>query len=155
MSSVSKSIAVPYRPDQMLELVADIKTYPDFIPWIRSLRVRDEEFLPHGWKGRATAAVGFKGFSESFTTDVTKNVSNKSVDVQLVKGPFNYLENTWNFTERSDGCEIDFKIRFEFSNFILHALMKANFDRAVSTLIKVFVDEAEKRYGTATNPSIA
>ena len=147
MSTVSKTIVVPYRAEQMQELVSDIKTYPDFIPWIRSLRVQDEESSETFWQGRATAAVGFKGFSEAFTTDVSSDKSQNKIDVKLVKGPFNYLENEWKFSDHSKGCEINFRIRFEFSNFLLHALMKANFDKAVSTLMKVFVDEAEKRYG--------
>ncbi len=146
MTVVTKSIVVPYRAEQMLELVSDVKSYPEFIPWIRSLKVVSEADSEAGWEGRATAAVGFKGFSETFTTDVKKSLLENKVNVQLVKGPFKYLENSWQFSDHEKGCEVDFKIRFEFSNFLLHALMKANFNRAVTVLMDVFIEEARKRY---------
>lgn len=146
MTVVTKTIVVPYKPEQMLELVSDVKSYPNFIPWIRSLRVASEKERDETWTGRASAAVGFKGFSESFTTDVTADKKRSFVAVKLVKGPFKYLENSWVFKAHKDGCEVCFKINFEFSNFLLHALMKANFDKAVSKLISVFIEEAERRY---------
>ncbi|MFC7290528.1 type II toxin-antitoxin system RatA family toxin [Hirschia litorea] len=147
MSLVNKSIVVPFRPEQMLELVSDVRSYPDFIPWMRSLRIESEEESTDSWSARATAAVGFKGFSEKFTTDIISRPLNKSVNVELVKGPFKYLQNAWSFYDHPDGCEIKFSINFEFSNFVLHALMKANFDRAVSKLMDVFLQEARRRYG--------
>ncbi len=146
MTVVTKSIVVPYRVEQMLELVSDVKSYPEFIPWIRSLKVGSEIESDTAWQGRATAAVGFKGFSETFTTDVKKSSLENTVNVQLVKGPFKYLENSWHFSELEEGCKVSFKIRFEFSNFLLHALMKANFNKAVSVLMDVFIEEARKRY---------
>ncbi len=146
MSLVTKNIVVPFAPEQMLQLVSDIRSYPDFIPWIRSLRIEDERNESVNWQARATAAIGFKGFSERFTTDVVSRPEECSVNVDLVRGPFNYLTNSWNFKKHDEGCEIQFKINFEFSNFILHALMKANFDRAVNKLMDAFLKEAQRRY---------
>ncbi len=151
MTIVTKKLVLKYSPAQMQELVADISSYPSFIPWIRSLRVRSEKQSERIWQARATASVGFKGFSESFTTDVSSNTSTECVEVKLVKGPFKHLQNQWNFKENKEGCEISFKIDFEFSNFILQALMKANVDRAIDKLITVFIDEADRRYGNASS----
>lgn len=149
MAVVRKKITVPYTPLQMQTLVADVKAYPSFIRWIRRLEVENETKTDAGWAGRATAAVGFKGFSESFCTDVVSDRLNGLVEVALVSGPFKRLQNKWNFKSVDDGCEVSFFIDFEFSSFLLQALLKANFNRAISVLMRTFLDEAERRYGAA------
>lgn len=149
MAVVRKKLTVPYTAGQMQALVADVKAYPDFIRWIRRLDVESETETEAGWAGRATAAVGFKGFSESFCTDVVSDRLNGLVEVALVSGPFKRLKNKWNFKPADDGCEVSFFIDFEFSSFLLQALLRANFQRAVSVLMRTFLDEAERRYGSA------
>ena len=147
MTQYSCSVSVPYTAEQMQTLVADVKSYPAFISWIKSLTVRNELADDTSWKGRAQATVGFKGFSERFTTDVSSDKLSHEINVHLVSGPFRHLENQWKFESTDEGCEIKFFIDFEFSNFILKMLLKANFERAVRILISIFTDEAHRRYG--------
>ncbi len=130
----------------MRELVADIRSYPDFIKWIRFLRVETESADGDVWTGRALAGVGFKGFSERFTTDVTVDKATNDIDVTLVRGPFRKLKNDWRFHPMAEGCRIEFDIDFEFSNFILNKLLEANFELAVKRLMTAFLDEANRRF---------
>ena len=148
MSRYSRKIVVPFTPEQMQLLVGDIRSYPDFIPWIKSMRVTQESQSEEFWSGRAEAAIGFKGFSERFTTDVTSNQKSELVRVKLVKGPFRRLNNQWRFAENPEGCQIDFDIDFEFSNPVLHMLFKANHAAAVTAIMGAFVKEAHVRYQT-------
>ena len=147
MTRVVKQIQVAYPPEQMIELVSDIEAYPRFITPFRALSVDSEEKLGNLWKRRATATVGFKGFSEKFTTDVSIDHSARMIEVGLVKGPFKYLNNQWKFQPSNHGSDIEFLINFEFSNPILHAVLRANFDRAVNMVMDVFLKEAAHRYG--------
>lgn len=147
MTRVLKQLQVAYAPDQMIELVSDIEAYPRFIKPFRALSVDSEHRQDDLWKRRATATVGFKGFSEKFTTDVSIDHGARVIEVGLVDGPFKYLNNKWKFEPSGDGSDIQFLINFEFSNPILHAVLRANFDRAVNMVMDVFLKEAAQRYG--------
>ena len=39
---------VPYAPEQMFDLVADVRRYPEFLPWCKALRIRSEEVTDEG-----------------------------------------------------------------------------------------------------------
>ena len=70
--------------------------------------------------------VGFRGFRETFITDVDARRSELAIDVSLVRGPFRKLSNAWRFQPIATGTRVDFSIAFEFRNFVLQALADAN-----------------------------
>ncbi len=148
MPEHQQSLDVPYTPDQLFELVSDIARYPEFIKWIKALRVsapKSEHGL-HTCVGEAV--VGFKGFTESFSTTVEAHAANRTVHVKLVRGPFRKLENAWRFRDNGQGgALIDFRIDYEFSNMILRALASSNRDAAIDRIMTAFLDEAKRRYG--------
>jgi coenzyme Q-binding protein COQ10 len=152
MTSLNRQIDLPYRPEDLFDLVSDVGRYPDFIKWIRSLRLISEEDEPERWRGRAEASVGFKGFTESFVTDIDAKKPQMTIDVSLVRGPFRKLSNAWRFTGIPTGTRIDFSIAFEFRNFILQTLADANRDYAVNRIIEAFTTEAARRFEKVATP---
>ena len=48
MARFSKSVRLPYTPEQCFDLVSDIRRYPDFIKWITAMRVTEEVALGDG-----------------------------------------------------------------------------------------------------------
>ena len=55
---------LPYRPEQLFDLVADIERYPEFLPWCVGARVRSRE----ADLVVADLVIGFKMVRERFTT---------------------------------------------------------------------------------------
>jgi coenzyme Q-binding protein COQ10 len=152
MTSLKRQIDLPYRPEDLFDLVSDVGRYPDFIKWIRSLRLLSEDDEPERWRGRAEASVGFKGFTESFITDIDAKKAPMTIDVSLVRGPFRKLSNAWRFTAIPTGTRVDFSIAFEFRNFILQTLADANRDYAVNRIIEAFTTEADRRFEKVVTP---
>jgi len=143
-----QTLHVPYTPDQLFDLVSDIARYPDFIKWVKALRISSpkQDGPLHSCVGEAV--IGFKGFTESFSTTVDAHAEDRTVLVKLVRGPFRKLENAWHFTEHeSGGAVIDFRIDYEFSNFVLRALASANRDTAIDRVMQSFLEEAKRRHG--------
>ena len=138
---------MPYGPDQIFDLVYDIRRYPDFIPWIKAIRVSREREEGHMRLCRGESLVAFRGFSETFSTDVAGDPTARTVDVDLVRGPFRELKNTWQLTPENEGTQIDFYIRYEFSNPLLRVLAAANLPLAVSRIMYAYKNEADKRFG--------
>jgi coenzyme Q-binding protein COQ10 len=144
-----RTLHLPYRGEDVFDLISDVRRYPDFVRWLRRLRVISEQTREDGWTGRAETTVGFGGFSETFTTDIAAKRSSMTVDVALVRGPLRRLTNRWRITPTPTGSTVDFHIDFEFRNFLLQALAESNRDFAVQRLIECFLEEAERRFGSA------
>jgi coenzyme Q-binding protein COQ10 len=152
MTSLRRTLDLPYRPEDLFDLVSDVRRYPEFVKWLHTIRILSEETSETGWRGRAEASVGFKGFSESFTTDITANRDLMAIDVTLVRGPFRKLRNAWKFAAIPTGARVDVVIDFEFRNFVLQALADVNRDFAVNKLIDSFKTEAARRYEKVAAP---
>ncbi len=139
---------VPYTPEQMFGLVADVEKYPQFIPWCTALRVRSNGVEDGQGRLVADMAVKFKVFREKFRSQVDLDQSAKRIDVAYIDGPFRYLENIWRFEPTEDGgCVIDFHIAFEFRNRMLQMAISQVFDAAVEKLVAAFVGRADALYG--------
>lgn len=139
---------VPWTPEQMFDLVGDVERYPDFVPWVVSMRTWNPVEGKDGTRWiDAEAGVGFSFLREKFATRVRRDPNDCLVRVDLLHGPFRRLVNEWRFTPHEEGCEIHFFIEFEFKNRLLERLLDANFDRAVNKLITCFEDRARDLYG--------
>jgi coenzyme Q-binding protein COQ10 len=144
---VSKRL--PYRPDQLFALVGDVMAYPEFVPWITSMRIWNARGLGEGVEAvDAEAGVGFSFLKERFSTRVRRDTPNRQITVSLLSGPFRQLENRWRFTPAEDGgTTIEFDIDFQFKSRLLDAMLKANFAHAVDRLMGCFEARAASLYG--------
>ena len=141
---------LPHRPEQVFDLVADVRAYPDFIPWVEALRVRREDVADGQGTLTADMVVGYKMFRESFRSDVTLDRAAGTVGVDYVRGPLKHLKNDWRFEpdpEREDGCVVDFRIDFSFRNRLMQAAAGQLMERGFMRLVEAFEREAARRYG--------
>ena len=137
-----------YAPEQLADLVADVRAYPDFVPWVTSMRVWNERAEGEGVSVLdAEAGVGFSFLKERFSTWVRHDRNAPKVEVGLLRGPFKHLKNRWEFFPHPDGARLEFMIDFAFKSRMLDLMLSANFDRAVEKLIGCFEGEAKRRYG--------
>ena len=135
---------LPYTPEQMYALVADIERYPEFLPWCVAARVRERraDFVS------ADLVIGFKMFRERFTSNV-KLAPPGRIDVTYVEGPFRYLNNSWIFERAPGGCRIDFFVDFEFKSRVLQKVIEVLFSEAVKRMVAAFEGRARQLYGDA------
>lgn len=139
---------LPYQPDQLADLVADVRAYPDFVPWVTSMRTwnRREE-RPGVCVEDAEAGVGFSFLTERFSTWVRHDRNRPLVEVGLLRGPFHHLKNRWEFFPHPEGTRVEFFIDFAFRSRLLDMMLQANFDRAVGKLMHCFEARADALYG--------
>lgn len=143
---VSKHL--PYTPDQLFALVGDVMAYPDFVPWITSMRTWNARTLEAGVETvDAEAGVGFSFLRERFSTRVRRDAPAGQIDVTLLSGPFRRLANRWQFFEDDGGTRVEFDIDFQFKSRLLETLLSANFAHAVDRLMSCFEARAAALYG--------
>ena len=142
MPSHSDRQIVPYTPEQLFDLVADVGAYPKFLPWCVAARVRtrtDTEQL-------ADLTIGFGPFRETFTSRVTMDRP-REIRVRYEDGPFRFLNNLWTFAPHADGSTVEFFVDFEFKSRILQAAIGVVFHEAVRRMVGAFRKRADEVYG--------
>jgi coenzyme Q-binding protein COQ10 len=139
---------LPYTPEQLFDLVADVGHYQEFLPWVAATRIRsnsDTEMV-------ADLVVGFGALKETFTSKVRKQRPG-SIEIDYVEGPLKYLHNSWKFRAAPAGTEVDFCVDFAFRNRIFEAIAGQMFDRALRRMINAFEARAAVLYGARASGS--
>lgn len=140
---------LPYTPEQLFDLVADIRSYPEFLPWVAAIRVRSDSPT----ETIADLAVGFRSLKETFTSRVIKDRP-RSIQIDYIEGPLKFLHNSWTFEPDGEGgTKIDFCVDFAFRNRIFEALAGQMFDRALRRMIGAFEERAHQLYGDSPGSS--
>jgi len=152
MPTHSETRRLPYSPEQMYDLVADVARYPQFIPWISASRVRS--VTPEGDHTvmLADLVIGFKMFRERFLSRVTLWDADRRIDTEYVDGPFKHMISKWEFAPDPDGgagCEVRFAVDFEFKNKILQGAAGLFFHEAMQRIVRAFETRAEALYGSS------
>lgn len=140
----SETKHLPYTPEQLFALVADVGRYHEFLPWVTAVRIKSDSET----EMVADLIVGFNAFKERFTSKVTKERPSH-IHVEYVDGPLKYLKNEWRFDAAPDGgTNVYFSVDFAFKNRLFEALAGQMFDRALRRMTGAFETRADELYGS-------
>ena len=142
MPTHAEQRVLPYTPEQLFALVADVERYPEFLPWCVGARIRERQ--PQLIV--ADLIIGFRVFRERFTSRVALDPPRR-IDVSYTEGPFRYLNNHWTFDAVPGGCRLDFFVDFEFKSRILQRVIELLFHEAVRRMVAAFEARARHLYG--------
>ena len=147
MVGIRETRRLPYSAQQMFDLVADVKRYGEFLPWVIATRVRSDSET----EMVADMVVGFKSLRESFTYRVARDRP-REIAVHYIDGPLSDLANVWTFRAvDATTCEIDFAVDFQFRNKVFQALAGQYFDRAFRKMVEAFEARAATLYGSSSS----
>jgi coenzyme Q-binding protein COQ10 len=149
MPQFSTKRRVRHSAADMFDLVADMESYPKFVPLCRALKVRQRRPAGEGIEeALSEMTVAYKFIHETFTTKVTLDRPQMQIAVVHLRGPFSHLKNRWTFQDRDDGTsEVCFFISYEFSSRALALVMGAMFDIAFRRFADAFEKRADAVYG--------
>ncbi|GAA4718766.1 type II toxin-antitoxin system RatA family toxin [Sphingomonas lutea] len=139
----SETKHLPYAPEQMFDLVADVARYDEFLPWVVAVRVRSSSET----ETVADLIVGFNAFKERFTSRVVKQRPSR-ICVDYIEGPLKFLHNEWRFEPAAEGnTNVHFSVDFAFKSRLFESLAGAMFDRALRKMTGAFEQRAAALYG--------
>jgi coenzyme Q-binding protein COQ10 len=163
MPSFRTARRVPFSPEQMFDLVADVERYPEFLPLCEALTVRSRAREGEFEVITADMTAGYKAIRETFASRVRLDRTRLEVataGVPGAMGPFSRLENRWQFrparngssgtpggADAGAGCEVDFFIAYELKSAMLQMLVGGLFDRAFRRYTEAFEARARAIYG--------
>lgn len=144
MRQVNRSATVPYTAREMFQLVDDVESYPEFLPWC------NEAFVQSRSDHTVVATLGLHlgPLKKRFTT---RNIRREfdAIDLELVGGPFRHLEGGWRFRELPDGgCSVCLELAFDFESRLTNRMFGALFEQTINALVDAFTRRARELYGS-------
>lgn len=140
---IQRSALLPYSAAALYDLINDVSSYPQFLPWCSA-----GEVLEQSDESMRAALVISKGpLSQRF---VTKNtlVLNEKVSMALEEGPFSHLNGVWEFKPLGDkACKISLDLEFDYAGPIIKATLGPLFTQAANTMVDAFCQRAKVVYG--------
>ena len=143
MTTIHRSAIVPYSAHQMFELVADIPSYPKFLPWCGGARINSTQ----GDEVIAAIDIAYSGVHRTFST---RNLlqRDKMMEIQLLEGPFSYLQGFWQFKALDEqSCKISLDLEFDVANRIVGLALTPVFSNIANQLVDRFHWRATELYG--------
>ncbi|SER43943.1 coenzyme Q-binding protein COQ10 [Tranquillimonas rosea] len=148
MTTHAETRKLPYTADQMYALVADVESYPQFLPWCAAARIRQTRPIDGGKLMEADLVISFRVFREKFGSKVTLWETEKKIDTEYVDGPFKHMVSNWTFRDLDEGgCEVHFHVDFEFKNRLLQSAAGMFFYDAMQRIVRAFERRAAELYG--------
>ena len=147
MPTHSETRVLPYSPQQMYDLVADVARYPEFLPWCAAARIRTRYPKEGAEVMEADLVISFKVFRERFGSKVTLRADQHEIDTEYLDGPFRYMKSTWAFQTAEGGCKVAFFVDFEFRNVVLQGIIGVVFNEAMQRIVRAFERRAAELYG--------
>lgn len=140
---VSRSALLPYRADQLFDLINDIEAYPDFLDGCNNAEVlaHDGEYL------EARLHLNKKGIRQSFSTR-NRLFPHERITMELIDGPFKALSGEWKIAALADqGCKLSLDLEFTMGDSLMMKLASPFFGEMGNKLLDAVVAEASKRFG--------
>ena len=142
MPAVQRAEFVPFSSRQMFELVNDVESYPEFLPWCSHARL--DRRLEDGIVATLTLSKG--PMHHSFTTE-NRNRKFDKIEMRLLEGPFKRFHGVWRFNDAPGGCRISLDMEFEFSSRILAKALSKVFTLVSASMVDAFRQRAARLYG--------
>jgi ribosome-associated toxin RatA of RatAB toxin-antitoxin module len=139
---IRRSALMPYSARFMYDVVNDVASYPDFLPWCGGVETHhiDETSM------EASILMRGAGLNHWFKTR-NSMLPGESIEMSLLEGPFSKLEGRWSFTPvDSDGCKIELVLQYELKRGLAAAIIAAAFSRIANTMVGSFCERASELY---------
>lgn len=142
MPSINKSEFSQHQPQQIYDLVNNVKSYKEFIPWCVDSLILDGE--ADSWM-IAKLTFDFHGIKHGFTTKNQLHPHNR-IEISLVDGPFSHLAGNWQFKAQDNGCLICLELEYSFSHNWLGSIFEPAFIQVSNLLVTAFKERADEIY---------
>ena len=152
MTSVQTSKLIAYPWQDLFDLVADVKRYPQFVPHCRALRVlshRTDEAGKTVVLSRMT--VGISAIEVGYANRTVADAVARRIDIEAVDGPLRHLRALWRFEPQDDAhTRVHFSADYEFNSRLLTAVASRAFGAMLAEIPAAFERRAARLLHSAT-----
>jgi len=146
MPKASVKRLIECKKEQLIDLVLDIKKYPQFVPFCLDSKIYDKKEKGDLILIIADLTIGKGPFKDTYKSDVKFNKKNDSIYVTNLDGPLKHLENKWHFKQENNFTEVSFDVDFELKNDFLNIIMTKSFQFGLDKIADAFQKRAEELF---------
>ena len=132
------------RASDLLNVVADVKSYTNFIPFCSDVEIYDRSISDEIEYFSALLSINFKFFSENFETKVAVDRKLNTISISGDTKPFKSMIAEWSFIEKDNFCEVTFSLEVSFSSFIKEKIFAISFEKIALNVIDAFEGRARE-----------
>ena len=144
MKSHKEIYYINSKKETIYNVIANIKDYPNFLPWCIGSRIIDTKNDSDLVIQKAELIISFKSFRERFVSEVKLDKNNWTINIVSNKKPFKLLEGRWIIIEKKESCEVSFELQFELKSVILEKIIGLVFFQSVKSIVKAFEEQCLK-----------
>ena len=134
MVSFSKNKILNHPVKKIYNIIADVKKYPDFLPWCNEITIKEKTKKYIITKVK----VGFKNINETYVCRVLL-YPEKRITLEYISGPFEYLEIDWKFKKITKiKTDVNFFCNFKFRSIFLRLSTSFFLENAVEKMVDAF-----------------
>ena len=130
----------------LLTVVADVKSYADFIPFCSDVDIYDNFVSKELEYFSACLFINFKLATENFETKVVVNRKLNIISITGNTKPFRSLIAKWSFIEKENFCEVTFSLDAAFTSYIKEKLVAFSFEKIAANIIDAFESKAKGKF---------
>jgi coenzyme Q-binding protein COQ10 len=143
MSRYTERQHLPYSPQQLFDLVADVEKYPEFVPWLMAARIRRRD----GNTVWVDLEVGTNMLRKRFATRAVLHPPSH-IEISSEDALFQRYDQCWAFQQATDGgTDVEFATNFAFRSRLLQLTMNAFLQEAAEAMVNAFKYRARGVYG--------
>ena len=139
----AQSAVLPYAPDLMFDLVADVERYPEFLKEYRAVRIRSH----HGDTLHVDQVIGFASIELTLNA-VAKLQQPASIIVRSEQILLGSLEVRWDFAPSGTGSRVDFHMALSPPSRFAAGLAEYLLTKSAMRTLDAFADRAHSLYGS-------
>ncbi len=132
----------PYAAAQVFDLVADVESYPKFLPWVIEARV----LRRHDNTVWVTMTMGTRLLRRQFATEAKLDRPHR-IDIVSRDPMFERFAQRWTFTAAGHGTDIEYRTDFRFRSGLLQVLIGGSFADRAPAMMQAFQQRARRLYG--------
>jgi coenzyme Q-binding protein COQ10 len=157
MTSIQTTKFVGYRWLDLFNLVLDVKSYPEFVPRCRAVRLLSRRMTESGMTivvSRMT--VGFSVFEVDYANRTIADAIGRQISIEALDGPLRFLNAAWRFEPLDeDHTQLHFSVDYEFSNPVLAAVASRVFGAMFGEILNAFERRAAQLFSAGNSASPA
>jgi coenzyme Q-binding protein COQ10 len=138
----ARSAVLPYAPERIFDLVADIERYPEFLEEYRDARIRSRD----GETLHVDQVIGF-AFVEVNLSAVATLRRPDSIIVRSHQGMLGDLEIRWGFKPAATGTRVEFRMELTPPSRFAAGITGYLLTKSAARTLEAFAARARQVYG--------
>ena len=143
MERIERSAVVSASREETFALVADVSSYPEFVPYCHGAEVTPVA------QGVVEASLRMvRGPIRFWLTTRNRSVPPSRIEMRLVKGPFGLLHGGWSFEEATDdngdATRVSLRLEFEGASRLFGRFAAPFLNDLADSMVSAFVERARR-----------